>query len=638
MFYQSILGGLLQHALPNSPAAQSNPPPLYPLETFFRNPKQGFFRLSDNGNYLGFMQPVAVDDQPARMNIFIQPLSGSALQGQPKQLTTESARDISAYMWKGDNTILYEKDFKGDENFHVVAVNIHDGTVTDLTPYDGVRANLIDDLEDDPDHILISHNRRDAQVFDVFRVNVHTGKETKVAENPGNIISWSSDHQGRVLLAMASDGLNSELLYRANENEAFKSLIKTDFRTTVAPLFFDFDNIHFYALSNRERDTLALVRIHPQRPDEEEWVYGIDGYDLSGASYSRHRQVLTMAYYQTDKLAYHFFDDTSQKLYDTVKGHLPDFEISFQSSTHDESKYIVAAHNDKTPGSRYIYDVKADTLDKLADINPELKAEHMAAMQPISLQSRDGLTLHGYLTLPLGRGDKNLPLVVNPHGGPWARDSWGFNPEVQFLANRGYAVLQINFRGSTGYGRRFWEASFGQWGLSMQDDITDAVHWVVDQGIADAKRIAIYGGSYGGYATLAGIVKTPNLYAAAIDYVGVSNLLTFLNTIPPYWKPMLEKMHYMVGHPERDRERLEATSPALNADKIRTPLLIAQGAHDPRVNKAESDQMVEALRARGIDVEYIVKDNEGHGFHNDENKFEFYTRMEAFLATHLKEN
>lgn len=306
-----------------------------------------------------------------------------------------------------------------------------------------------------------------------------------------------------------------------------------------------------------------------------------------------------------------------------------------QSGTRDETKYIVAAYNDRTPGSRYIYDANNDTLDKLADINPALPEEDMATVQPVTYQSRDGLTIHGYLTLPVGRDPKRLPCIVNPHGGPWLRDSWGFNAEAQFLANRGYCVLQMNFRGSTGYGRRFWEASFGQWGLRMQDDITDGVHWLIDQGIADPARIAIYGGSYGGYATLAGIVSTPDLYAAAVDYVGVANLLTFMNTIPPYWKPMLTKMHSMVGNPEVDRERLEATSPALNADRIKTPLFIAQGAHDPRVNKDESDQMVAALRSRGVDVEYMVKDNEGHGFHNDENKFEFYEAMEAFLRQHL---
>jgi dipeptidyl aminopeptidase/acylaminoacyl peptidase len=260
----------------------------------------------------------------------------------------------------------------------------------------------------------------------------------------------------------------------------------------------------------------------------------------------------------------------------------------------------------------------------------------MAAVTPVSYVSRDGLKINGYLTLPVGHGDKNLPCIVNPHGGPWGRDGWGFNPEIQFLANRGYCVLQMNFRGSTGYGRGFWEASFGQWGLKMQDDVTDGVQWLIGQGIADPKRIGIYGGSYGGYATLAGVTLTPDLYAAAVDYVGVSNLLTFLNTIPPYRKPLLPKFYAMVGNPETDVERLKATSPVFNADRIKTPLFIAQGARDPRVNKAESDQMVEALKKRGIEVQYMVKDNEGHGFQNEENQFEFYGAMEAFFHRYLQ--
>ena len=262
----------------------------------------------------------------------------------------------------------------------------------------------------------------------------------------------------------------------------------------------------------------------------------------------------------------------------------------------------------------------------------------MSEMQPISFTTRDGLTIHGYLTLPTGIKEvKNLPVVVNPHGGPWARDSWGWNPEVQFLANRGYAVLQINFRGSTGYGKNFWMASFKQWGQTMQNDITDGVKYLVGQGIADPKRIAIYGGSYGGYATLSGITTTPELYACAIDYVGVSNLFTFMRTIPPYWKPYLEMMYTMVGNPtnQADSVMMHKFSPVFNVDNIKCPLFIAQGAQDPRVNKAESDQMVEALRNRNIEVQYMVKDNEGHGFHNEENKFEFYGAMEKFLYTHL---
>jgi dipeptidyl aminopeptidase/acylaminoacyl peptidase len=611
------------------------PPKKYAVQDFFRNPDRGFFRLADDGATLGFMEPASIQGQPARMNIFVQALNGSAPTGQARRLTSETERDIAQFFWKGSDTVIYEKDFNGDENFHVLAVNARSGSLTDLTPFRGARASIEDDLQDDPDHILISHNGRNPEVFDVYRSNIHTGELVRVAENPGNIVGWQTDHQGQVRAAITSDGLHTTLLYRDTDAEPFRPIITTDFRSVVSPEFFTFDNQRLYALSNRGRDCLALVLIDPNDPDQEEVIFQTQENDLDGAGYSRLRQVLTVAVYQKDKLQYHFFDDESAQRYARISEKLPGYDISLQSGTRDERKFIVAAYNDRTPGSRYIYDADSDTLDKLADINPALSESDMAPQRPIQYVSRDGLVIHGYLTLPVGRPAAGLPCIVNPHGGPWMRDGWGFNPEVQFLANRGYCVLQMNYRGSTGYGRKFWEASFGQWGLRMQDDITDGVEWLITQGIADPDRIAIYGGSYGGYATLAGITYTPDLYAAAVDYVGVSNLLTFMNTIPPYWKPMLTKMHSMVGDPEADRERLVATSPALNADKIKTPLFIAQGAHDPRVNKDESDQMVAALRARGIEVEYMVKDNEGHGFHNDENKFEFYERMEVFLEQHL---
>jgi dipeptidyl aminopeptidase/acylaminoacyl peptidase len=280
-------------------------------------------------------------------------------------------------------------------------------------------------------------------------------------------------------------------------------------------------------------------------------------------------------------------------------------------------------------------DSETNELSKIADISPWLNEDDLAEMKPISYQSRDGLTIHGYLTLPKGYEAKNLPVVINPHGGPWHRDYWGFNPEVQLLANRGYAVLQMNFRGSTGYGKEFWLKSVKQWGRSMQDDITDGVNWLINKGIADPERIAIYGGSYGGYATLAGLTFTPDVYACGIDYVGVSNMFTFMNTIPPYWEPMRELFYELVGDPVEDSLLLAEVSPVFHADKIQVPLFIAQGANDPRVNKAESDQMVEALKQRGIEVEYMVKDNEGHGFRNEENRFDFYRAMDAFLAEHI---
>jgi dipeptidyl aminopeptidase/acylaminoacyl peptidase len=357
--------------------------------------------------------------------------------------------------------------------------------------------------------------------------------------------------------------------------------------------------------------------------------------DVSNLLYSKKRKVLTGVTFEVDRLGYHFFDDLRGGLQQLVDERLPGYQNQLISHDREEQRFVVYSGSDRSMGSYHLLDSESGELKKLFEISPWLDERQMASMRPVRYSSRDGLTIHGYLTLPAEGEAKGLPLVVNPHGGPWHRDSWGFDPQVQFLASRGYAVLQMNFRGSTGFGRRFLEASFGQWGLAMQDDVSDAVGWAVAEGIADPERVAIYGGSYGGYAALAGLTKTPELYACGISYVGVSNLFTWIEAIPPYWKPYLEMMYEMVGHPERDEERFRATSPLFNADRIRVPLFVAQGANDPRVRKAESDQIVEALKGRGVEVEYLVRDDEGHGFMKEENRFAFYRAMEKFLAKHL---
>ncbi|MDB5767993.1 MAG: putative peptidase [Collimonas fungivorans] len=617
-FSLSILGG---DALAASPLKQ------YSVRDFFRNPEQSGFQISPNGKYISFMQP-----WKGRMNIFVRTVGSDAA---PLRITSEEARDISGYFWKGDDHILFAKDFGGDENFHVVSVGRDGKGLKDLTPYPKVRAQIVDDLEDNKDEILVSHNKRDPEVFDVYRVNVKSGAEKLVAKNPGNIQGWITDHDGKVRAATTSDGVNTSLLYRATESAPFKTVLTTSFKDSVDPLFFTFDNKKLYVSSNLGRDKKAIVILDPETAKEEQLLYENPEVDVEGLAYSKKRKVLTEISYTTWKTQYKFLDTQSEALHKTLQEKLPGYEVITQSHTKDESTWIVAAYNDRTQGSRYLFDSKSGTLTKLADINPAIAEKDMAEMKPVQYKARDGLVINGYLTLPLGKDPKNLPVIVNPHGGPWVRDVWGYNPEVQLLANRGYAVLQMNYRGSTGYGRQFWEASFKQWGKTMQDDITDGVQWLVQQGIADPKRVAIYGGSYGGYATLAGVTFTPDLYAAAVDYVGVSNMFTFMKTIPPYWKPFLDQMYEMVGDPVKDKELLTAVSPALHTDRIKTPLFVAQGANDPRVNKAESDQIVESLRKRGVPVEYMVKDNEGHGFHNEENRFDFYTAMEGFLAKHL---
>lgn len=599
---------------------------LIPLRDFFRNPEKAAFRLSPGGQYLAFLQPYE-----NRLNIFVRPTAG----GETVRVTGETDRDLAGYFWKGDDHLVYMKDFKGDENFHLVVVDRDGGNLRDLTPFDGVRASVIDDLTDNPGEMLIGLNKRNPQVFDVYRINVTSGEMKLVAENPGNIMGWVTDHEGRIRIAITSDGVNSSLLYRDTEDQPFKPLLTTTFKETLAPLFFTFDNKNIYALSNLNRDKTAVVEFDLGAVKEKKVIFQHPEVDVSNMSYSKKRKVLTAISWTTWKREYKILDPRFETIYTTLKQKLPGTDLAVSSTDLDETKFVVTAYSDRVPSRIYLYENENKKLTRLGDPYPWLDENKLAEMKPIQYQSRDGLTIHGYLTLPLGKEPANLPVVVNPHGGPWHRDSWGYNPEVQFLANRGYAVLQMNFRGSTGYGRSFWEASFKQWGKTMQDDITDGVKWLIGQGIADPKRIAIYGGSYGGYATLAGITFTPELYACAVDYVGVSNLFTFMKTIPPYWKPLLEMMYEMVGDPEKDKELMKSASPVFHVDKIRCPLFVAQGAKDPRVNIDESDQIVEALKKRGINVEYMVKENEGHGFRNEENRFDFYGAMEKFLARHL---
>jgi dipeptidyl aminopeptidase/acylaminoacyl peptidase len=601
------------------------PAPRIPLRDFFRNPDETGFQISPDGSYLSWLAPYE-----RRLNVFVRPLAG----GAPVRVTSETARDIGGYFWKGER-IVYVKDAGGDENFHVVTVDRTGGDARDLTPGEKVKADVVDILEDDDGHLILAHNRRDETVFDVFRVNLATGEETPIAQNPGNIVSWGTDHEGRLRIATTSDGVDTSLLYRASEDEEFAPILTTSFKETVSPLFFTFDNRRLYVASNRGRDKSAIFEFDPVTAKEGALLVESPEADVDSLSYSHKRKVLTAARWVTSKVQRKFFDAQTEAMFRDLEARLPGYEISLTSADKAEDKFVVAATSDRTPGKRYLYDKATRELTLLADVAPWLPEDELAPMRPIQYTSRDGLVIHGYLTLPKGVEARNLPVVVNVHGGPWHRDVWGYNPEVQFLANRGYAVLQVNFRGSTGYGRAFWEASFREWGRKMQDDVTDGVQWLIAQGIADPARVAIYGGSYGGYATLAGLAYTPDLYAAGIDYVGVSNLLTFMKSIPPYWKPMLAMLQEMVGDMEKDEAMLRAASPVFSADRIKAPLLIAQGAKDPRVVKSESDQMVEAMRKRGVEVEYLVKDNEGHGFHNEENRFEFYEAMERFLDRHL---
>lgn len=598
---------------------------ILPLMDFFKKPEKSHVRLSPSGKYLSWLEP-----WNRRLNVVVKNID----TGASRRVTEATERDIYGFRWANGERIIYTMDQGGDENIRLFGVN-YDGTNhIDFTPFENVRCDFVDILENDDTHILFQMNKRDKQVFDIFRLNVNTGEMEMIAKNPGNVAYWLTDHNGKLRLGYTADGLDRGIIHRETEGSSWRQIATYDFRERAYPKLFTYNNEALYVSSNVGRDKHAVFEYDLKTGKEGKLIFEHEEVDIYNLLCSRKNRRITGVSFVTEKLKFHFFDDFRKKCQKFVDKNLPDHSNDIISFDKEETVAVVISNSDRTLGSYYLLDIENWKISKLFDRSPWLNEDQMAKVTPIEYTARDGLRIQGYLTLPVGVKPFGLPLVVKPHGGPWSRDVWQFDPQIQFLANRGFAVLQMNFRGSAGYGSNFMELGFKQWGLSMQDDITDAVNWAIREEIADPKRVAIYGISYGGYATLMGIVKNPDLYAAAIDYVGVSNLFTFMKTFPPYWEPHLETWYEMVGHPVKDKKQFEMTSPALNADKIKTPLFIAQGANDPRVRKTESDQMVESLKIRGIDVEYMVKDNEGHGFLNEENRFDFYQAMEVFLNKH----
>lgn len=608
-------------------AARADLPPLIPRTVLFGNPEKTSPLLSPDGKHLAYLAP----DKKDVLQVWVRTIG----KQDDRKITADKKRGIRMHFWTYDGDhLLYLQDAEGDENFHVYSANIKTGLVRDLTPFQGVKAQGVDMDRKFPGEILVGLNLRDKRKFDLYRINLKSGAVELEEENPGNILGFVTDPEFKVRAAVAAtfDG-GFDLLYRDRPGDKFHTLRHWGPEEQGSPLGFSADGKTLYVMGNHDANTMRLLALDPATKNET--VIAEDPrYDLGGALIHPEKRTIQAVSFNKDKVVWQILDKSIAGDWAAL-GKVRKGQYAVSSRDHDDRTWLVSYTTDDGPVYYYVYDRERKKAELLFSHQPKLEGLPLASMQPISYKSRDGLEIHGYLTTPRGVPSKNLPAVLLVHGGPWARDSWGYNGTVQWLANRGYAVLQVNFRGSSGYGKSFLNAGNREWAGKMHDDVIDGVNWLTKQGIAHPKKIAIMGGSYGGYATLVGLTFTPDVFACGVDIVGPSNIISLIKTIPPYWAPFKAMFSKRVGDIEKDEELLKSRSPLFHVHKITAPLLIGQGANDPRVKQAESDQIVEALRKSGKAVEYLLYSDEGHGFARPENRLHFNAHVEAFLARYL---
>ena len=613
--------------------------PIIDREIFFGNPEISGGQISPDGQFISFIKPLN-----GVRNIWIKKRDDDFESAIP--ITEDKTRPIGGYFWSRDaQYVLYVQDKAGDENYHVYAVNPAEAIATntipearDLTPMDEVRAFIYRLPKSNHNQIYVGINDRDKAWHDLYTVDIDSGDRKLVLENTINYSSLYFDLKDELRLASRStaDG-GTELLKLAGES--WDSIMGCTHEETLSPYRFHKDG-RVYLISNvgEDIDLTTLYLLDLRTLTKEKIASDPEGeVDYGGMIYSDLREEMIGSSYTGDKKRLYWLDKDYEADYHFLQGKFDGAEVSFGSGTTDEQTYIVYASSDTDPGAAYLFDRDGRHVKFLYRPRPELPIEHLSKMQPVRYPSIDGLEIPAYLTLPKDYEGGKIPAIMFVHGGPWARDHWGYNSYAQFLSNRGYAVLQPNFRGSTGFGKKFLNAGNGAWGEAMQDDITAGTHYLINQGISDADQIGIMGGSYGGYATLAGLTFTPDTYACGVSIVGPSNLFTLLQSIPPYWESVREMFHIRLGHPDtpEGQEQLKRKSPFFHAKNIKVPLLVAQGDNDPRVKTAESDQIVVAMRDLGLPVEYVNFPDEGHGFANPDNSMAFLTVCEAFLAKHL---
>jgi dipeptidyl aminopeptidase/acylaminoacyl peptidase len=623
------------------PAAAAGLPPQIDRELIFGNPEIVNPELSPDGRFLAFEKP-----WKNTRNIYVkgvdEPFSAARL------LTAETKRPIPRYFWtRNSKYILYVKDNDGDENFNIYAVDPvarpEAGAETppsrDLTGSKGVRVMLYDVPKHKPDVVYIGLNDRDKAWHDLYELNLSTGEKTLLRKNTERISAWTFDLQGNLRLASRSAENGDTEILRVDADK-FTKIYSCNVFEQCDILRFAKDGRRAYLATNKGADLdLTALELFDPETGQTEMVESdpLKRVDFGTAVFSEATDELTNTNYEDDRVRRYFRDKRDEADFKWLEAKLGGKDVRRASVTDDEQTWLIVANSDTEPGETYLFDRKNRSLALQFRVREKLPRESLAEMKPVSYESSDGLVIPAYLTLPKGVPAKKLPAIILPHGGPWGRDVWGYNSYAQFFANRGYAVLSMNFRGSAGYGKKFIDAGNDEWGRKMQDDVTWGAKYLIREGIADPKRIGIFGGSYGGYATLAGVAFTPDVYAAAVDLFGPSNLITLMNSIPPYWEAGRQMFYKRMGDPTTPEGKalLVERSPLTSAAKIKTPLMIAQGANDPRVNHSESEQIVVALRDRGFPVEYLLIPDEGHGFARPVNNMASVMATEKFFAKYL---
>ncbi|ACB73995.1 S9 family peptidase [Opitutus terrae] len=610
---------------------------LIPIEHFVRDLTFDEIKVSPDGSKVA-----ALSKWKEHLNLYVIDLKTK----EPKMLTGLTTMSVGGVHWVGNNRLIFTGVKDGSLTGGLFAIDA-DGknsrALNESAEQQGSRGShvyrdveIISRYGKSTDEILVASNERRLQEPDAYRMNVHTGKKRLVAMNPGKVRRWVADNAGAVRIGYGFYGGEHFLVARKGASGVFKEIKRWKFRDgRCEPLAFDQENRLVYVRSTLGRDTAAIALLDPETGEIVKELFHDDVYDAEDVVRHRSTGDLLGFAIEREKPGRVWAIDGMKKLQALTDEALPDTLNLFYSYSDDNRWIVVEAFSDRDPGTFYMLDTRELTLEKLVSRADWIKPEQMAAMKPVQFVTPDGLTIHGYLTLPPNSSGKNLPLIINPHGGPQARDEWRFWPEVQFLASRGYAVLRINFRGSIGYGRKFEQAGFGEWGRAMQDDITNAVKWAIAEGIADPKRVAIYGASYGGFATMAGLAFTPDLYCCGINYVGVTDMKLLLDTIPDGWEDSRAELNAMTGDPKKDLERMEAASPMRHVDNIRVPVFFAYGRLDERVDIDHGTEMAAKLRRKGIPVVWMEREDEGHGYRKNENQIAFYTEMEKFLATYL---